>query len=163
MSSPSDISHWRWRDAPIAGGPAVIVDVDGVISDGSNRQHLAQARRWDEFFAGCPDDPPLEAAVSLVHSLDADITVVLLTARPWHLLEATSDWLKNHQVRWDLLILRPPNSGDRSRVYKATEVGNLRQHGFELLCALEDDPRNVKMYNEVGVPCVYVYSGYYDR
>ena len=163
MSSPTDISHWRWRDGPIGGGPAVIVDVDGVISDGSNRQHLAQARRWDEFFADCPNDPPLEAAVALVNSLDADITVVLLTARPWHLLEATSDWLKTHNVRWDLLILRPPNSGTRSRAYKAAEVANLRQHGFDLLCALEDDPRNVEMYAETGVPCVYVYSGYYDR
>ncbi|MCY4134810.1 MAG: hypothetical protein OXG30_07850 [bacterium] len=141
----------------------MIVDVDGVISDGSNRQHLAQARRWDEFFAGCPDDPPLEAAVALVNSLASDITVVLLTARPWSLLDDTVAWLKTHQVRWDLLILRPPNSSERSRAYKAAEVANLRQHGFELLCALEDDPRNVEMYAEVDVPCIYVYSGYYDR
>ncbi|MCY3960879.1 MAG: hypothetical protein OXG34_04320 [bacterium] len=163
MSQPTTSSHWTWRDAPLDGGPAVIVDVDGVISDGSNRQHLAQARRWDEFFAGCPNDPPLEAAVALVNSLASDITVVLLTARPWPLLDDTLAWLKTHQVRWDLLILRPPNSGKRSRAYKAAEVANLRQHGFELLCALEDDPRNVEMYAETDVPCVYVYSGYYDR
>ena len=156
-------SHWRWRGEPIKGGPAVIVDVDGVISDGSNRQHLAQARRWDEFFAGCPDDPPLEATVALVNSLSSHITVVLLTARPWHLLNDTVAWLKTHQVRWDLLILRPPNSGVRSRAYKAAEVDNLRQHGFDLLYALEDDPRNVEMYAEANVPCVYIHSGYYDR
>lgn len=163
MSQPTGPSHWTWRDAPLGGGPAVIVDVDGVISDGSNRQHLAQARRWDEFFAGCPDDPPLEAAVALVNALASDITVVLLTARPWRLLEDTVAWLKTHQVRWDLLILRPPDSSGPSRAYKATEVDNLRRHGFELLCALEDDPRNVEMYAEADVPCVYVYSGYYDR
>ena len=156
-------SHWRWRDAPIEGGPAVIVDVDGVISDGSNRQHLAQARRWDEFFATCPDDPPLEATVALVDSLAPDITVVLLTARPWPLLDDTLTWLQAHRVRWDLLILRPPNSGVRSRAYKATEVDNLRHHGFNLLYALEDDPRNVEMYAEAAVPCVYIHSGYYDR
>ena len=163
MSSPNDTSHWRWRDGPIDGGPAVIVDVDGVISDASSRQHLAQARRWDEFFAGCPDDPPLEATVALVDSLSPDVAVVLLTARPWPLLDATLAWLKNHEVRWDLLILRPPNSGGPSRSYKAAEVANLRHHGFQLLYALEDDPRNVEMYTEANVPCVYVYSGYYDR
>ena len=141
----------------------MIVDVDGVISDGSDRQHLAQARRWNEFFAGCPDDPPLEAAVALVNSLAPNIAVVLLTARPWRLLEDTLAWLETHKVRWNLLILRPPDSSDRSRVYKATEVGNLRLHGFDLLCALEDDPRNVEMYAEADVPCLYVYSGYYDR
>ena len=163
MTERAGPSHWTWRGAPIDGGPAVIVDVDGVISDGSGRQHLAQARRWDEFFAGCPDDPPLEAAVALVNSLAPDIAVVLLTARPWPLLEDTVTWLKAHSVRWDLLILRPPKSGVRSRAYKANEVESLRQHGFELLCALEDDPRNVEMYAQAGVPCVYIYSGYYDR
>ncbi len=163
MSGPTDTSHWRWRDGPIGGGPAVIVDVDGVISDASSRQHLAKARRWDEFFAGCPDDPPLEATAALVRSLAADLTVVLLTARPWHLLSDTLVWLKMHEVRWDLLILRPPSSGGSSRAYKATEVINLRHQGFDLLYALEDDPRNVEMYAESDVPCVYVYSGYYDR
>ena len=141
----------------------MIVDVDGVVSDASSRQHLAKARRWDEFFAGCPDDPPLEATVALVSSLAPDLTVVLLTARPWPLLNDTLAWLKIHEVRWDLLILRPPNSGGSSRRYKATEVDNLHHHGFDLLYALEDDPRNVEMYAEADVPCVYVYSGYYDR
>ncbi len=163
MTERAGPSHWTWRGAPIDGGPAVIVDVDGVISDGSGRQHLAQARRWDEFFAGCPDDPPLKATVALVGSLAPEITVVLLTARPWPLLDDTVTWLKAHSVRWDLLILRPPNSGVRSRAYKANEVDNLRQHRFELLCALEDDPRNVEMYAEADVPCVYIHSGYYDR
>ena len=163
MSNPTDTSHWRWRDGPIGGGPAVIVDVDGVISDASSRQHLAQARRWDDFFAGCPDDPPLEATVALVNSLSPDITVVLLTARPWRLLDDTLAWLTKHQVRWDLLILRPPKSADRSQDYKAAEVANLRHHGFTLLYALEDDPRNVAMYAKTNVPCIYIHSGYYDR
>ena len=78
--------------------------------------------------------------MALVNSLASDITVVLLTARPWHLLDDTVAWLKAHQVRWDLLILRPPNSGERSRAYKAAEVANLRQHGFDLLCALGGRP-----------------------
>lgn len=140
----------------------MIVDVDGVISDASHRQHLVKARRWDEFFDGCPDDPPLEPTVALVRSLSPDITVVLLTARPWRLLDDTLAWLSAHQVRWDLLILRPPKGSGPSRTYKAAEVDNLRHHGFELLCALEDDPRNVQMYAEADVPCLHIYSGYYE-
>jgi len=163
LSTPTDISHWQWRAAPCGGGPAVIVDVDGVVSDARGRQHLAQARRWDEFFADCPNDPPLEAAVALVNSLAGDIAVVLLTARPWPLLDDTLAWLQKHNVRWNLLILRPPDSRGSSRRYKAAEVASLRRHGFDLLCALEDDPRNVEMYAEASVPCVYIHSGYYDR
>ena len=162
MSAPAAPSHWTWRSGPIDGGSAVIVDVDGVISDASHRQHLVKARRWDEFFDGCPDDPPLEPTVALVRSLSPDITVVLLTARPWRLLDDTLAWLSTHQVRWDLLILRPPKSPGPSRAYKAAEVDNLRHYGFELLYALEDDPRNVQMYAEADVPCLYIYSGYYE-
>ena len=163
MSDRAGPPHWTWRDGPINGGPAVIVDVDGVISNASHRQHLVKARRWDEFFDGCPDDPPIDPTVALVRSLSPDIAVVLLTARPWRLLDDTLAWLKRHHVPWNLLILRPPNSADRSRDYKAAEVANLRHHGFTLLYALEDDPRNVAMYAETNVPCVYIHSGYYDR
>ncbi|WP_419918704.1 hypothetical protein [Candidatus Poriferisocius sp.] len=162
LSSRAGPSHWTWRSGPIKGGPAVIVDVDGVISDAGHRQHLARDRRWNEFFDGCPQDPPLEVSIALVRSLAPDIAVVLLTARPWRLLPGTVAWLDTHRVRWDLLVLRPPNHAGSSRDYKATEVENLRHHGFNLLYALEDDPRNVKMYTEAAVPCLYIHSGYYD-
>ena len=159
MTGPS---HWTWRSSPIDGGPAVVVDVDGVISDARHRQELVRDRRWEEFFDGCPDDPPLESTVALVRSLDPEIAVVLLTARPWRLLDDTVLWLNTHKVSWDLLILRPPKSSGPSRAYKAKEVDQLRQHGFSLVCALEDDPRNVEMYAEANVPCVYIHSGYYE-
>ncbi len=141
----------------------MIVDVDGVISDAGHRQHLANARRWDDFFDAGADDTPLEPGVALVEALDPDLAVVLLTARPWRLLDVTVRWLKAHRLRWDLLVLRPPASATSSRAYKAAEVDRLRSHGFTLLCALEDDPRNVEMFTAAGVPCVYVHSGYYDR
>ena len=39
---------------------------------------------------------------------------------------------------------------------------DLRDYGFELLLAIEDDRRNVEMFRSEGVPCVYLHSGYYD-
>ncbi len=147
----------------VPGGPAAIVDVDGVISDGGHRQDLAKARRWDEFFDGCPYDPPLEPTVELVRSLAPELAVVLLTARPGRMLDATQTWLGTHRIRWDLLILRPPTSSGSSRDYKANEVEQLRAQGFDLRFALEDDPRNVEMFTAASIPCVYIHSGYYDR
>ncbi len=139
------------------------MDVDGVVSDAGHRQHLVRDRRWNEFFDGCPDDPPIEPSIALVESLAPDVAVVLLTARPRRLLADTVKWLDAHRVRWDLLVLRPPDCARSSRDYKAAEVKSLRRHGFELLYALEDDPRNVSMYTEADVACVYIHSGYYDR
>ena len=34
--------------------------------------------------------------------------------------------------------------------------------GFDLRLAIEDDPRNVAMFDREGVPCLYIHSGYYE-
>ncbi len=53
--------NWVWRQTSIGddvGGPAVIFDVDGVLSDASVRQHLLEGwGDWDSFFDACDDDP----------------------------------------------------------------------------------------------------------
>ena len=46
--------------------------------------------------------------------------------------------------------------------FKQRTVGELRQWGFDLRLAFEDDRRNVDMFHAEGVPCVYIHSGYYD-
>ena len=53
------------RDGPLAPGPIVVCDIDGVLSDASARQHFLQRRPkdWDAFFAGCGADPPIVATV----------------------------------------------------------------------------------------------------
>ncbi|MCY3967606.1 MAG: hypothetical protein OXF21_03430 [bacterium] len=156
-------SNWTWQHGPIRGGPAVIVDMDGVISDARHRQHLLRSNLWDEFFNRCGDDPPLVPAMALLASIAPNLAVVLLTARPIRVRDSTLGWLLKHQVRWDLLIMSPPADTGTPSAFKSAEVANLRGHGFELLYALEDDPRNVAIYTEAGVPCVYIHSGYYDR
>ena len=38
----------------------------------------------------------------------------------------------------------------------------LRAFGFDLRLAFEDDRRNLEMFHEEGLPCVYIHSGYYE-
>ncbi len=137
--------------------------MDGVISDARHRQHLLRANRWDAFFSECGQDPPLLPAAVLLTSIDPNLTVVLLTARPMRVQPHTLKWLRKHQMRWDLLIMSPPDARGNSQTYKADEVNNLRDYGFDLLYALDDDPRNVEMFTAHNVPCLYIHSGYYER
>ena len=53
--------------------------------------------------------------------------------------------------------------GDYSGVdrFKAGVVHELRDYGFDLRLALDDDPKNHAMYVAEGVPCLYIHSGYY--
>jgi hypothetical protein len=156
--------HWTWRDGPIEPGPVAVIDIDGVLSDATRRQHYLEAPRrdWRAFFDACSDDPVIEEVKVLLDLLDADLRIVLLTARPERVHHLTEAWLEHYKIRWDLLLMRPWGDYDQSRHFKQSSVWELRQYGFELRIAIEDDRRNVEMFRGEGVPCIYFHSGYYD-
>jgi uncharacterized HAD superfamily protein len=156
--------HWTWRDGPVDPGSSVLIDIDGVLSDAATRQHYIEAPRrdWRGFFDACGDDPVIEEMKVLLDLLDADLRVVLLTARPERLHHLTEAWLRRYQIRWDVLIMRGWGDYEMSRDFKQATVGELRSYGFDLQLAFEDDRRNVEMFRREGVPCVYFHSGYYD-
>jgi phosphoglycolate phosphatase-like HAD superfamily hydrolase len=156
--------HWYWRESPVPPGEAVVFDVDGVLSDASSRQHFLEypRRDWEAFFQACGDDEPIDEVARLLEVLDAAYRVVLLTARPLRVQPQTVAWLDRYKLRWDLLIMRDAGDYSASRSFKLEAVDDLRDYGFDLRLAFEDDRRNVDMFHAAGIPCVYIHSGYYD-
>jgi beta-phosphoglucomutase-like phosphatase (HAD superfamily) len=156
--------NWWWRDGA-AAGPAVVFDLDGVLSDAASRQHFLEGRRrdWDRFFEACGDDPLIEEVARLLHLLDPRLGVVLLTGRPASVQPQTAAWLHRYVLRWDLLVMRDVGDYAAAREFKRRSVGELRSAGLDLRLSFEDDRRNAEMFRQEGVPCVYIHSGYYDR
>jgi phosphoglycolate phosphatase-like HAD superfamily hydrolase len=156
--------HWTWRTGPLTPGPAVVVDIDGVLSDAASRQHYLEAPRpdWRGFFDACADDPVIEEVRTLLDLLDPSLQVVLLTGRPARVHPLTQAWLERYGIRWDLLLMREGGDYSAAREFKEEAVGELRRFGFELSLAFEDDRRNAEMFRAAGVPCIYIHSGYYD-
>jgi hypothetical protein len=156
--------HWTWHTAPVPGAPCVVVDIDGVLSDASTRQHYLEAPRrdWRAFFDACGDDPVIEEVKTLLDLLEPDLRIVLLTARPHRVHHLTEAWLRRYKIRWDLLIMRPWGDYELSRDFKQSTVWELRSYGFDPRLAFEDDRRNVAMFRYEGIPCIYIHSGYYD-
>jgi phosphoglycolate phosphatase-like HAD superfamily hydrolase len=156
--------NWQVR-APLEPGRAAIFDIDGVLSDAVSRQHYIEGpgrRNWDAFFAACGDDPLIEDVAQLLHLLDPDLQIILLTGRPIRVQPQTLAWLERYGLRWDLLIMRDYGDYMAAREFKQWTVEDLRKVGFELVLAFEDDRRNLEMFRSEGVPCVYIHSGYYD-
>src|ERR1035437_3601099 len=88
--------HWHAEDgAEHPGGPAVIFDIDGVLSDAAGRQHFIERgnRDWSAFFEACGDDPVIEEIARLLELLDSSLAVVLLTGRPLRVQPQTLAWL----------------------------------------------------------------------
>lgn len=156
--------HWHWRDGPVEPGPAVVFDMDGVLSDAAGRQHLLERPRrdWDAFFEAVGEDQLIDEVARLLEVLDPRLRIVLLTARPIRVQQQTLAWLAEHDLRWDLLVMRDWGDYGAAREFKRDAVHDLRAHGFELRLAFEDDRRNVDMFHREGLPCVYIHSGYYD-
>jgi len=142
----------------------VVFDLDGVLSDAASRQHFLEGRwrDWDAFFEACGDDDLIEEVARLLSLLDEKLGVVLLTARPLRVRPQTLAWLQRYRLRWDLLVMRDYGDYLAASQFKRRSVHELRDHGFELRLAFEDDRRNVDMFHSEGVPCVYIHSGYYD-
>ncbi|MGH9062787.1 MAG: hypothetical protein ACRD0L_02210 [Acidimicrobiales bacterium] len=157
--------HLRWSDGARRGGPAVVVDLDGVLSDASGRQRLlaGAAPDWAAFFAAAGDDPVLAGGAALLAALDPSLAVVVSTGRPVRLAAATVAWLARHELRWDLLAMRPAGNRGHAVGTKSAALHIILELGFEPLLALDDDPSVVAMYRDAGVACVEVGSGYYGR
>ena len=167
--NPSDDvpPNWYWharKGVAHPGGPAVIFDIDGVLSDAAGRQHFIEQgnRDWSAFFEACGDDPVIEEIARLLELLDSSLAVVLLTGRPLRVQPQTLAWLHRYGLRWDLLVMRERGDYDQVTTFKQRTVGDLRAHGFDLRLAFEDDPSNHAMYVADGIPCVYIHSGYYE-
>jgi len=162
--SDSYPEHWSWREGRVEAGPAVVIDLDGVLSDAASRQHYLEApdRDWRAFFDACGDDPVIEEVKVLLDLLDASLAIVLLTARPERVHLLTEAWLHRYKIRWDVLVMRPWGDFEVSRDFKRLSVEEFRRYGFDLRLAIEDDRRNVEMFRGEGIPCIYFHSGYYD-
>jgi hypothetical protein len=155
----------RWRDEPRPPGRAIVVDIDGVLSDASGRQHYLKnpqgTKDWRGFFGAVGSDPPLRAIPALLELLDADVTVVLLSARPAWVVDLTHEWLLQHGIRWDLLVIRADDELMEAPQFKRQVVVHLRESGFDVELALDDDERIIEMYHDEQLRALYVHSGYY--
>lgn len=138
--------------------------MDGVLSDAAGRQHYLEypQRDWRAFFDACGDDPLIDEVARLLEVLDPGLAIVLLTARPIRVQPQTLAWLDRYKLRWDLLIMREYGDYMAAREFKERTVYELRDYGFDLRLAFEDDRRNYEMFHATGVPCMYIHSGYYD-
>ncbi len=163
MSEFAVPSNWRWREAPLQPAPAVVFDIDGVLSDAAHRQRfLEKGRRdWHAFYEHCGDDPVIEEIARLLELLDRSLKVLLVTGRPMRVQAQTLAWLERFGLRWDLLVMREEGIRAPVATFKRRVTAQLRRYGFDLLLALEDDPSNHAMFVAEGIPCVYIHSGYY--
>ena len=122
---------------------AVVVDIDGVLSDAVSRQHYLEAPRrdWQRVLRRVRRRPGHRGDARCCSTCSTpSCAIVLLTARPERVHHLTEAWLRRYQIRWDLLVMRPWGDYDCARDFKQATVWDLRDYGFELAPRLRGRP-----------------------
>lgn len=142
------------RDGPPGLPPAVVVDLDGTLTSAAWREHhLAGPGRkdWPAFFAGMSRDAPVQPLVDLVNWTANHAAVVLLTGRPDDHEPAIRRWLADHEIAYDLLLMR--RGGDRrpDTVVKRERYREQIAPRYDVRLAVDDRPKVIEMWREEGI------------
>lgn len=140
---------------------AVIVDVDGTLCDVSTlRHHIAsRPKNFDAFHAGSSQCPPITQTLEFIaRHHGAGRTIVVVTARCYRWEGLTRAWLNRHVTA---PFAGPFMRGDDDfrpdvEVKRAIHEILLRDHGYRIVEAIDDNPAIVALWQELGIPTTVV-------
>jgi len=138
---------------------AIIVDIDGTLSDVDHRLHLIkdpQKKDYDKFYSKLGDDEPKGDIIELVNCLSKCYYTILLTGRPNEYRKKTVDWLDKFGVHYDILFMRPTDDYRPDNVLKKEIYEERIKPHFEVLVVLDDRTRVVDMWREIGLTALQV-------
>lgn len=147
----------------------VVVDLDGTLCNSNHRQHLAQAKEWDQFHSLAVEDDPNWDVAELISLLseqtEMDVCSVYLTARNEAYRIPTVEWCRKRNLTPDILLMRPVGNFESDAVIKPRLLEDfLRQAGkvqSDVWCILEDRDKMVEAWRNLGYNCWQVRaSGY---
>jgi predicted kinase len=137
---------------------AVIVDMDGTLSDVSRRVHHLQGEKdWKAFHDAMLDDEPIEPVATLVRILARAAAdkqgieaVILVTARhddPKY-AEMTREWLEYHDIPVTRIYMRKDNDIRPDHMIKKEILEQIISDGYEPFLAIDDRKEVVRMWRK---------------
>lgn len=148
---------------------AIVIDLDGTLADCSARVHLAQAKEWEAFHAGIPDDKVRDDVVCLLKMINhiGWYDVIVCTGRDEAHRFATEMWLAENGLNFyiDAILMRPNGNRESDHVLKVQMVDEYfggREGALEkVVMVLDDRDRVVEAFRNAGFICWQVAAGAY--
>jgi len=116
-----------------------VFDLDGVLRDG---------------------EKPIPAFHSMMQTLSKNFLLIILTERADNTRGEICAWLKDRQVRYDHLYMRPRTHMGKAIDYKLETLKSLESGGFYVHGYFEDDNITAKRAREAGFPAIHVDAGW---
>lgn len=133
---------------------AVIVDLDGTLCNVSTILHFVEGEEKDfhAFHAAsawCPPDDHVAAAVRTAH--DAGEGILVVTGREFIWRDLTLDWLRDHDLPYDELVMRISGDYRPDHVIKAEMLDDLLARGWAVADAWEDQDDIAELWESRGI------------
>ena len=140
---------------------AVIVDMDGTLSDATHRLKWIQQtpKDWDRFFDGCSDDPIHTHIGVLVNLLQPTYRVLIVSGRPARCMPATRQWLSRNYISYAAIYSRSDSDRRPDDVIKEEILDRDILPQWTPAFAIDDRDRVVSMWRRRGIPCLQVAPG----
>ena len=141
--------------------PAIIVDIDGTLSNQSHRQYLIEGPKkdWDAFYEQCHLDMPHNHIGVIVNRLADVYRIILMSGRVERVRGKTEHWLNRHFIRYHDLHMRPDGDYRPDDVLKEEILDRDILPFWHVVMAFDDRDRIVKMWRRRGIPCLQVAEG----
>lgn len=134
----------------------IVVDLDGTLADVGHRRHwvLGKKRNYEAFHSELHKDPVNEPVRKLMTAMAATgHRVVIVSARPKHVQEATIAWLEHHGIAFDQCFLIRA-TGDSTPDQELKRIW-LNAYGKDrILFVVDDRQKVVDMWRAEGMTCL---------
>jgi len=137
---------------------SAVIDLDGSISNNSHRENLIEGenKKWREYLQKASEDDANEEILNFVQKLAEEQRIVILTCRSDEVKKETINWLNEHEVPFDDLIMLPEGrwelSDSKFKRDKLEEIENP-------VIAIDDKKENCEMFRQEGLEVYTVKEG----
>lgn len=141
---------------------AVIVDIDGTLSDPTHRRQFVLTRpkdfgRWN---AAMHMDKPNMPVIEVVRLLSRENKLLLVTGREESYRDITNKWLANVADVWfHKMYMRADKDYRNDDIIKSEIYDQILVDGFKPWLAVDDRNRVVKMFRDRGLTVFQVADG----
>jgi hypothetical protein len=144
----------------------VIFDLDGTLADIEERRIIATKEdgniNWGKFFdpSKISLDKPIKQTITLCQILKSQgLGIAIFSGRGEETRAETINWLKEHGVQYDKLIMRPVQDYTPDDVLKRGWLNAEFPNKDQVLCVFDDRDKVVKMWRSEGLLCCQVAEG----